>query len=254
MNPPMQTDSFRRILGIDFFDGSAAEAVARLRDGGLLIVPSAPVLKDLDWSVSYRDAVLSADLVIADSAYMVMIWNRMQGDHLRRLSGLEYLAELLKEPSVRQPGGTLWIMASPANAKRNLAWLEREGIAVPGECVYMAPLYGPVIDDPELLERVRQVRPAHIVVTIGGGSQEPVGLYLKRNLDYLPGIHCIGAAIAFLSGDQVRIPMWADRLYLGWLFRLVSNPRRFLPRYWHARKLLTLMRRYGSELPPLRTA
>jgi UDP-N-acetyl-D-mannosaminuronic acid transferase (WecB/TagA/CpsF family) len=88
-----------------------------------------------------------------------------------------------------------------------------------------------------------------VVVTIGGGTQERLGLYLKRHLSYLPAIHCIGAAIAFLSGDQVHIPTWADRRYLGWLFRCVSNPKRFVPRYWDARQLFGLMVRYRDTLP-----
>jgi UDP-N-acetyl-D-mannosaminuronic acid transferase (WecB/TagA/CpsF family) len=90
-----------------------------------------------------------------------------------------------------------------------------------------------------------------VIVTIGGGNQERLGLYLKRHLAYRPAIHCIGAAIAFLSGDQVHIPVWADRFYLGWLYRCLSEPKRYVPRYWNARKLLTLMLRYRSELPPL---
>jgi len=54
-------------------------------------------------------------------------------------------------------------------------------------------------------------------VTVGGGTQERLGLYIKRNLDYLPAIHCIGAAIAFLSGDQVKIPEWVDNCtWVGW--------------------------------------
>ena len=38
-------------------------------------------------------------------------------------------------------------------------------------------------------------------------------------------------------------------MYLGWLFRCLSDPRRYMPRYWDARKLLSLMVRYGSSLP-----
>jgi UDP-N-acetyl-D-mannosaminuronic acid transferase (WecB/TagA/CpsF family) len=110
-------------------------------------------------------------------------------------------------------------------------------------------MYGPTIDDEPLLAQIRKRRPSHIIVTIGGGSQERVGLYLKRRLDPLPAIHCIGAAIAFLSGDQVQIPMWADRLYLGWLFRCLSEPRRYVPRYWSARKLVWLMLQYRETLP-----
>jgi len=90
-------------------------------------------------------------------------------------------------------------------------------------------------------------------VTLGGGTQEQLGLYLKRKLSYRASIHCIGAAIAFLSGDQVPIPHWADALYLGWLFRSVSEPRRYVPRYWAGRKLFNLMRRYRSRLPDLKT-
>ena len=224
-----------------------------MRRGGLLVVPAAPALKDLDRDADYRESLLNADLAITDSAFMVLIWNRLQGERIRRLSGLEYLRELLLEKDVRQPGNTVWIMASPVSARRNLEWLARQEIAVPEECVYMAPMYGSgAISDPALLERLNRLRPQHVIVTVGGGTQERLGLYLKRNLEYLPAIHCIGAAIAFLSGDQVYIPVWADRFYLGWLFRSLSEPKRYVPRYWAARKLFALIWRYRGELPELR--
>jgi UDP-N-acetyl-D-mannosaminuronic acid transferase (WecB/TagA/CpsF family) len=246
--PPL----YHRILGIDFFDGSAQAAIAKMRDGGLLVVPAAPALKDLDRNSNYREALLNADLAIADSAFMVLIWNRLQSRSLRRLSGLEYLRALLLETDVREPGNTLWIMASTAGAKLNRDWLEGQGITIPDDNIYVAPIYDGIIDDAALLDRINRVKPQHIIVTIGGGTQERLGLYLKRNLLSRPAIHCIGAAIAFLSGDQVHIPVWADRLYLGWLFRSISEPRRYIPRYWKARKLLTLVLRHGAELPALK--
>jgi len=223
-----------------------------MRRGGLLVVPAAPALKDLGTNRDYRESLLNADLAITDSAYMVLIWNMMAGDHLKRLSGLEYLRELLLEPDVRAAKNTLWIMASPKSAKMNLKWLAEQGIEIPEHNIYMAPMYGPRIEDPELIDRLNRLRPQHVVVTIGGGTQERLGLYIKRNLDYLPAIHCIGAAIAFLSGDQVHIPVFADKFYLGWLYRCIAEPRRYVPRYWEARKLLGLMLRYRSQLPPLK--
>lgn len=253
MTTEADTTASHCILGIDFFDGPASVAIARMRDGGLLVVPAAPALKDLDSNLAYRESLLCADLAIADSAFMVLIWNIIQSNRIRRLSGLEYLRKLLLEPDVRQPSNTLWIMASPVSAKRNLAWLEEQGIAVPEDCVYMAPLYGASVEDPSLVERLNCLTPRHVIITVGGGTQERLGLYLKRNLAYRPAIHCIGAAIAFLSGDQVHIPVWADKFYLGWLFRSVSDPRRFVPRYWDARKLLALMLRYRSKLPALKS-
>lgn len=247
--PPVEGDH-RMILGIPFFVGTAEQAVQRMRQGGLLVVPAAPALKDLETNAFYREALVNADLAITDSAYMVMIWNRLQHDSIRRLSGLEYLRELLKQPDVRQSGNTLWIMANPLSAQRNLSWLAEQGIDVPEVCAYLAPMYGQEgIEDVALLERIERLRPQHVILTLGGGTQERVGLYLKRNLSYAPAIHCIGAAIAFLSGDQVRIPRWADRSYLGWLYRSISEPRQYVPRYWNARKLLYLLIRYRERLP-----
>ena len=239
------------ILGIDFFRGTARQAVDRMHSGGLLVVPAAPALKDVETNADYRSALLGADLALPDSAFMVMIWNRISGDTLPRISGLEYLRELLKRSAVRRPGNTLWIMASEISAKRNLAWLTRQGITVPDECVYIAPMYSGKVEDIELLQLLERMKPQNVLVTIGGGTQERLGLYLKSQLSFVPALHCVGAAIAFLSGDQVYIPVWADKCYLGWFFRSASEPMRYVPRYWDARKLLRLMVRYRDRLPRL---
>jgi UDP-N-acetyl-D-mannosaminuronic acid transferase (WecB/TagA/CpsF family) len=222
-----------------------------MNEGGLLVVPAAPALKNLPHDDQYRKALLEADLVITDSAFMVLIWNYLQNDSIRRLSGLEYLTELLKQPSFGEPNSSFWIMANAESAEINIEWLRTQGINLTADDIYMAPLYGKSIHDPALVERIKEKRPKHIVVTIGGGTQERLGLYLRQELGYSPSIHCVGAAIAFLSGDQVYIPAWADRLYLGWLFRCLSDPKRYFPRYWDARKLFALMVRHRSSLPEL---
>jgi N-acetylglucosaminyldiphosphoundecaprenol N-acetyl-beta-D-mannosaminyltransferase len=240
---------FRRILGVRFFVGRAREAIELLSKGGLLVVPAAPALKNLQEDLSYREALLEADFAIADSSLMVMVWNFIQTDRIRRLSGLEYLVELLTVPDVKKPGGSFWIMAGPGSADRNLAWLTAHGVEVLAEDVYLAPEYGSTIEDETLLQKIRERKPPHVIVTIGGGTQERLGLYLKRNVRPLPAIHCMGAAIAFLSGDQVQIPLWADRFYLGWIFRCISEPKRYVPRYWSARKLVSLMLRFRGGLP-----
>jgi exopolysaccharide biosynthesis WecB/TagA/CpsF family protein len=245
-------DKYRQILGLQFFTGSVQEAIDRMRRGGLLVVPAAPALLEMQTNAGYREALLGADMVLPDSAFMVMIWNRLSGKKIHRISGLEYLRCLLVQADARAYGNALWIMASERSAQLNIEWLLEQGINVRKECTYNAPNYygQEQIHDPALLALIEEQKPQHIIVTLGGGNQERLGLYLRRSLGYAPAIHCIGAAIAFLSGDQVRIPEWADRFYLGWLFRTVSEPARYAPRYWHARKLLKVMLRYRSELPP----
>ncbi len=248
--PSLNSLSSRQILGIDFFVGTAEEAIDRICSGGLLVVPAAPALKDLGTNAGYRESLINADLAITDSGLMVLIWNLLANDRITRLSGLEYLRTLLGHADVRSPGNTLWVMASEKSVTNNIAWLQEQGIRVPEECLYVAPQYESWIEDPLLAERLNRLRPKHVIVTLGGGVQERLGLWLKRQLDYRPSIHCVGAAIAFLSGDQVVIPEWADQLYFGWLYRCLSDPKRYAPRYWNARKLVRLMVRYRSELPP----
>src|SRR6266851_5245730 len=103
-----QDADFRQILGLRFFVGGVQRAINLVRNGGLLVVPAAPALKNLANDVAYRQALIEADVAIADSSLMVMVWNFLQRDTIHRLSGLEYLAELLKQSDVREPGRCFW--------------------------------------------------------------------------------------------------------------------------------------------------
>jgi hypothetical protein len=71
-------------------------------------------------------------------------------------------------------------------------------------------------------------------------------------LSYPPPIHCTGAALSFITGDQIAIPDWADRFFLGWFLRLMTQPRRFIPRLIRGFELPWLIWKYGENLPPLR--
>ena len=244
---------FETILGVRFFVGSAQDAIDEVsREGGLVVVPAAPALKNLAHDKGYRDALLGASFAIADSVLMVLLWNLIQRDRIPKLSGLKYLRALIEQEDFREPGSSFWVMPTPDAAKRNAEWLRRKGIPIGDEDMYLAPIYSSEMSDATLVERLERRRPKHVVLGIGGGTQERLGFYLKQSLSYRPAIHCMGAAIAFLSGDQVHIPVVVDQLGLGWLWRSVSNPKRFVPRYWDARHLVPLMLRYKDRLPVAR--
>ncbi len=241
---------FQQILGVRFFVGDAQGAIDEVsQTGGLVVVPAAPALKNLAADKGYREALLGADFAIADSAFMVLLWNLIDRNRIPKLSGLKYLRALIEEPEFQQLGNTFWVMPTAASAQRGMRWLRENSVNVANENVYLAPLYGQVISDEELLAQLEERRPKHIVLGVGGGTQERLGLYLKQKLSYRPAIHCIGAAIAFLSGDQVHIPVWADTLGLGWLYRTMADPKRFFPRYWDARHLAPLLLKYRDRLP-----
>jgi UDP-N-acetyl-D-mannosaminuronic acid transferase (WecB/TagA/CpsF family) len=240
------------ILGIRFFGGTSREAVDEIsRNGGLLVAPAAPSMINLCRDEDYRRALLASDLAIADSGFMVLLWRLFAGEQVPRISGLEHVKRLLEHESVRQPGAALWVVPTESSREKLLAFVRRLRIPAVEDDVYIAPKYGEPVADEALLQIVRQRRPRHVVIAVGGGVQDKLGRYLFDRLDHRPAIHCIGAALGFLTGDQARIPDWADKYFVGWFFRSLAQPKVFVPRFWSARKLPWLIARYRDRLPPM---
>jgi UDP-N-acetyl-D-mannosaminuronic acid transferase (WecB/TagA/CpsF family) len=243
--------STEQILGIKFFNGSVDEAVDVMSsNGGLLVVPAAPALVKLGNDEIYRRALISADMAIADSGAMVLLWRIFTGRRVERISGLKFLKRLVARLAMHLDERVLWIVPSQSAHEKAIAWLRSVNLTGTAD-FYIAPRYERDVRDDALVSKIDIRPPAHIIVGIGGGVQEKLGLFLKENLRACPAIHCIGAALAFLTGDQPPIPMWADRFYLGWLLRLLRQPRIFGPRYFSAFKLPWLIFKYRENLPAL---
>ena len=241
-----------QILGLRFLQGSAQEAAEQVsRTGGVLVVPAAPAMVRLQRDAIYRQAMVSADYAIPDSGLMVLTWKLLRGESLPRVSGLAYLQSLMQRPEIAEAGRTFFVLPSAEAQEKLLVWSAHHRLRISLDDCQVAPHYALAVEDPELLGRLEQRRPGHVIIAIGNGPQEKLGVYLRDHLSYRPAIHCIGAALGFLTGDQVAIPGWADRFYLGWLLRLVAQPRIFIPRLTRAALLPWLILRFGPDMPPL---
>lgn len=241
---------WRTILGIRFFAGPCSDAVAKGLAGGLNLAPSGPGLAHLGEDPAYLRALRQADLLLTDSGLMVLMWNFLERDRVIRTSGLAYLSALVAHPGFENGRASAWVMPHPAARDRLLAWAANRAMPVSADDCYLAPRYPPEgeLQDPDLVTWLSAKQPCHVLVCVGGGVQERLGIYLRDALPFRPAIHCIGAAIGFLTGDQIRIPMWADSLRIGWLVRCLSAPGRFVPRYLDALKLVPKMLRERRAL------
>jgi UDP-N-acetyl-D-mannosaminuronic acid transferase (WecB/TagA/CpsF family) len=242
-------DTFRTILGVRFYVSDLEGLLDLVPGGGLIVVPSAPVMSRLSQDPAHREALEGADLAVTDSAYMVLLWLVRTGERLRRISGLRLLRGLVGRGSFRGKGETFWVMPSGLDSEANLAWLRGQGFDVTADDAYIAPIYpksGPIADG-RLAALLASRRPSLVVIALSGGVQERLGWHLRQTLGYKPAILCIGGAIAFLSGRQTRIPVWADRLALGWLLRLISAPRVFAAKLRGVENLAPLIWKYGPR-------
>ena len=245
--------SSRQVLGIRFFNGDAGEAVESImQHGGFLIAPSGTCFARLREDERYRCAVLAADLAIADSGLMVVLCRLFRRERPQRISGLKYLKHLLATLKGSRTGTVLWIVPNERAAQKLLNWSRREALPITGEECYVAPRYGIDVADSNLVALIERRRPAQVILAIGSGAQEKLGHHLRESLSYRPAIHCIGAALGFLTGDQIAIPDWADRFFLGWVWRLFAQPRTFIPRLSRGLELPWLLWKYGETLPPVR--
>ena len=223
------SDHFRKILGVRFFISDLEQLLDVIPAAGLVVAPSAPVMVRLEEDPAHREALEGADMAITDSAYMVLLWLLATGERVRRISGLRLLRGIVGRRLFRGRGETFWVMPTAEDTAANFSWLRNQGFDVAGDEAHTAPMYPRegAIADPGLVEAIKARRPKLIVIALSGGVQERLGWYLRNQLDYRPTILCIGGAIAFLSGRQARIPVWADRLALGWLIRFIWDPSGF---------------------------
>ena len=68
-----------------------------------------------------------------------------------------------------------------------------------------------------------------------------IGIKPIKNLKNKTTIICTGGAISFFTGDQAPITKFVDKIYLGWLVRLIFNPLLFYKRYLYALRLFPMV-------------
>lgn len=80
------------------------------------------------------------------------------------------------------------------------------------------------------LEQVAASGAQLCLLALGAPKQE---ILAARALDKVPGCGfvSVGAGVDFVTGAQVRAPVWVRRLAMEWLWRLASSPRRLFGRY-----------------------
>ena len=229
-----------KFFKIKFMDGDFKDIKFLLDKGGLLVLPAAPALANIYSDKSYHKALKHADIALFDSGFFCLLLRIFKGIKIKKYSGLKFLTQFLKSLKNRSDK-ILMINPSYNEQLLNKKYLKLKKINNSNH--YVAPFYNKnIINDLKLLKMIKKDKPRYIVINLGGGVQELLGSYLKYNLDYKPSIVCSGAAIAFLTGQQAKIPSIFDKLYLGWLIRIMFNPFIFFPRYIKAFKLFFLMK------------
>ena len=207
---------------------------------GLFVFPAGPALANIDKSKKYYDSIKRADLVFFDSGLFVILLKIFKNIGVEKFSGYKFLKLFFNYLKKNKKKKIFCIDPNLKFSKSNKFFLKNLGLKRVYN--YLAPEYNTDnLFDKKLLNLIKKIRPNFILTNIGGGKQEILGLYLKKNLKFNTTILCTGGAISFFTKDQAPINTLIDELYLGWLLRLTLNPLVFFKRYLYGLRLIPMV-------------
>jgi N-acetylglucosaminyldiphosphoundecaprenol N-acetyl-beta-D-mannosaminyltransferase len=178
----------------------------------------------------FRQAIVEADLVVADGMSVVWI-GRCRGHHLRRrVYGPELMLRFCKE-TVSAAYRHYLLGGAPGVPEQLANCLEKAcpGITIVGT---HSPPFRQSTPEEEaaLIENINRAAPDVLWVGLGTPKQE---MWMHRHRDKLrvPVMIGVGAAFDFLSLRKSQAPVWIRERGFEWLFRLTREPKRLWKRY-----------------------
>ena len=207
---------------------------------GLFVFPAGPALASIDDSKEYYKSIQKADLVFFDSGFFVLLLKIFKNISVDKFSGYKFLNLFFNYLKKNNKKKIFCIDPNLNFSSSNKLYIKNLGVKQVYN--YVAPKYiKKKLIDKKLLKLINKIKPNIIVINIGGGTQEVLGLYLRDKVNIKPTILCTGGAISFFTGDQAPINFFIDKYYLGWLVRLIFNPFLFFKRYLVGLKLIPMV-------------
>lgn len=227
----MKKFSFKEIK---FYSGDYDQIKYEFDKGGVLVAPAASALANIDTDIQYYSSLKNSKIAILDSGFFCILLRIFRFQKVKKLSGFLFLKTFLDNFQNQQK--ILFIDPSKKSNILNIKFLKSKKII--NFKTYIAPNYNKKFFDLKLLKLINNYKPKYIIINIGGGSQEPLAIYINKNIKYNASIMCTGAALAFMTGEQAPINKFVDKLYLGWLTRIIWNPRLYLVRILKSFKII----------------
>lgn len=200
------------------------------REGFALATINLDHLAKLTSDEAFARAYSAQDMVVADGR-SVFILSRIAGSPVELLPGSDLVFPLAGLAAEENVPVALVGSSQQALADARSVLIDH----VPGLNVVWthAPDYG---FDPggeaaaQILSELAARGVGLCFLALGAPRQEVLAL---RGRDLAPGVGfaSVGAGLDFLGDHQVRAPRWMRQMWLEWLWRMLSDPVRMVPRY-----------------------
>lgn len=216
---------------------SVADQAIATRSRLLIGVVNAAKIVNMRRDAALRDAVLAADLVLADGMAVVWAARLLRRRLPERVAGIDLFLRLLERADER--GYRVYCLgAKPDVVKAVAQHIER---TYPNAKLvgYRDGYFSPE-EENEVAEEIAAANPDILFVAITSPKKEQL---LARHSERMrvPVCHGVGGSFDVMAGKVKRAPRVWQRLGLEWLYRVKQEPRRLWRRYLVTNTLFGLM-------------
>lgn len=186
----------------------------------LVFTPNPEIILECEKDSKLTDIINSADLLLPDGIGVV-IASKILGENMpERVSGYDFLCGLFEKYKDKK----FYLLGSkPGIAKSAMDNLRKNGVNVVG-CHD-----GYFEDDQEVLSDILEKSPDILAVCLGAPKQEKWIFEHKDELN-VPISVCGGGSLDVLAGAVKRAPVIYQKLCIEWLYRMIKEPKKRIPR------------------------
>ena len=179
------------------------------------------------------EIINTAKIVIPDGMSTVWVSRRFKDYPLERISGFDFFYEFSK--IANEKGYSYFFMGGKSSdiliKIKNRLKNEFNHILLKG--YFSPPFYShemPEESNKKIINMINACRPDVLWIGISSPKQEE---WIFNNIEKLDikMACCVGAVFDFYSGEINRAPVWMQKNYLEWLYRLYSEPKRLFKKY-----------------------
>ena len=178
---------------------------------------------------AYRRVQNSAAMALPDGQPLSIV-SRLRGyPQAQRVPGPDLMPAILQLS--QEKGYSHYFYGSTEQTLQKLEKVLRKrypALKIAG--MYAPPFRKPTSEEDEAdVRRINESGADFVWVALGAPKQEQ---WMYAHRDRVCGLMIgVGAAFDFIAGTVKRAPMWMQSLCLEWIFRILQDPGRMLPRY-----------------------
>lgn len=177
----------------------------------------------------YRRIQNSAAMALPDGQPLSIVSRKRGYRNAQRVAGPDLMPEILNLS--QEKGYKHYFYGS---TKNTLMHLKKELITRYPK-LKIAGMYAPPFrdltedEDREVVRRINESGADFVWIALGAPKQEK---WMYEHKNKVNGLMIgVGAAFDFIAGTVKRAPTWMQKLCLEWVFRIMQDPRRMIPRY-----------------------